>query len=243
MFNVNMLKLLKGLSLPLLATGCLSGCGHPPDRFEPINRAIYQFNKAADRVVIKPVARAYEALIPKPIQISAGNFFQNLSEIPNIGNDILQGNFSNARKDAARFIINSTWGIGGLLDVAQSGGMGRNHQDFGLTLVHWGYKDSSYLVLPFLGPSTVRDGIGRMGTYYMGIPAYLKSVSLRNRLMLTNFVDIRASLLKTDAVMSGAVDEYVFVREAYLQYRQYEISNQRSTSSGLQDITLEGPPE
>ncbi len=229
-----------------MVLSCLSGCGSPtsPDQFECINRAVYGFNKTADRVVIKPTARLYEALVPAPIRNLVSNFFHNLQEIPNIGNDILQGNFSLARKDMARLILNSTWGIGGLLDVAQSGGLARSHQDFGITLARWGYKDSSYVVLPFLGPSTFRDGIGRLGTYYMGIPAYLKSVKWRNRILLASFIDTRTSLLKTESIMSGAVDEYVFVRDAYLQHRKYEINGEdkTATTSGLKE-SLQGPPE
>lgn len=247
MLKKKQLQLLKVFGLMLViaqGSGCC-GKANSPDRFECINRAIYGFNKTADRLVIKPTARAYDALIPSPIRTLIGNFFQNLSEIPNIGNDILQGNFSLARKDTARLILNSTWGIGGLLDVAQSGGLARNHQDFGLTLARWGYKDSSYLVLPFLGPSTVRDAIGRAGTYYMGVPAYLKSVAWRNRILLANFIDTRASLLKAESVMSGAVDEYIFVRDAYLQHRQYALNNEgvAATTGGLPETSLSEPPE
>ena len=234
-----------GLLLAILQLWGCCGRANSPDRFECINRAVYGFNKTADRIVIKPTARAYDALVPSPIRTLVSNFFQNLSEIPNIANDLLQGNFSSARKDTARLILNSTWGLGGLLDVAQGGGLARNHQDFGLTLARWGYKDSSYLVLPFLGPSTVRDAVGLAGTYYMGVPAYLKSVAWRNRLLIANFIDTRASLLKAESAMSGAVDEYVFVREAYLQHRQYELNNESAAQGpgGLPETSLSEPPE
>jgi phospholipid-binding lipoprotein MlaA len=217
------------------------------DRLECFNRPMYYFNKSADKIAFKPVARIYHALIPQPVQRMVGNFFQNLSEIPNAANDFLQGNFSYVRADLSRFIVNSTWGIGGLLDVAAKGGLPARRQDFGLTLAKWGYKDSTYIVLPILGPSTIRDGIGKVGTYYMGIPAHLKSVRWRNRLLLINFIDVRASLLKIEPALNEAVDEYIFVRDAYFQHRQSEIDNSSAgttrAEANSQPIELAGPPE
>lgn len=222
----------------------LSGCGQSPsvDRFEKLNRSTYAFNKGLDRVLIKPVSRAYEAILPKPIQTMVGNFFQNLSEIPNVGNDILQGNLYNAQYDTARFLVNSTWGLGGLFDVAGKKGLERHHQDFGITLAKWGYKESSYFVLPILGPSTIRDGVGLAVTYEMGVPAHLKSVKLRNGLLVLNFIDTRASLLKAEPLIGEAVDEYVFIRDAYLQHRKYAISGEKEEAN-TEETTLEEPPE
>ncbi|HQW58122.1 MAG TPA: VacJ family lipoprotein [Gammaproteobacteria bacterium] len=227
----------------LLAVTHLIGCGKSPsvDRFEMLNRSTYSFNKNVDRFLIKPISRAYEAIIPKPIQIIVGNFFQNLSEIPNIGNDILQGNFHYAQRDTARFLVNSTWGLGGLFDVAGKKGLERHHQDFGLTLAKWGYTESSYLVLPILGPSTIRDGVGLGVTYQMGVSPHLKSVALRNNLMLLYYIDTRASLLKVEPLIGEAVDEYVFIRDAYLQRRKYLISGEKEETAT--EATLEGPPE
>ena len=207
------------------------------------NRATYSFNKAVDRVALKPTARAYEALIPKPIQILVGNFFKNLSDIPTTANDVLQGRLAYASLDMARFLLNSTWGIGGLFDVAGYGqkGIPKRDQDFGLTLAHWGYKHSSYVVLPLLGPSTVRDGVGRLGHYYLSAPTYLKRVEWKNRLFALNLIDTRVSLLKLDPTLSDAMDEYVFVREAYLQHRQYLINGGHAPAS--ENLLLGEPPE
>lgn len=222
----------------------IAGCGKSPsvDRFEMLNRSTYAFNKALDRVLLKPVSRAYEAIIPKPIQTLVSNFFQNLSEIPNIGNDILQGNLRNAQHDTARFLVNSTWGLGGLLDVAGKKGLERHHQDFGITLAKWGYTESSYFVLPILGPSTLRDGVGLGVTYAMSIPSYLKSVSLRNSLMALHYVDTRASLLKAEPLIGESVDEYVFIRNAYLKHREYVINGEKEDPNSA-ETTLEEPPE
>jgi phospholipid-binding lipoprotein MlaA len=227
----------------ILAVIHLGGCGKSPlvDRFEMLNRSTYAFNKGLDRVLVKPVSSAYETVIPKPIQAMVGNFFQNLSEIPNLLNDLLQGNLRKAQHDTARFLLNSTWGLGGLFDVAGKGGLARQHQDFGLTLAKWGYKETSYFVLPILGPSTLRDTLGLAVTYEMGIPAHLRSVSLRNSLVLLNYVDTRASLLKAEPIIGEAVDEYVFIRDAYLQHRKYLMNGEKEEST-LEPV-LEGPPE
>lgn len=228
----------------VVALANLAGCGNSPsvDRFEKLNRSTYAFNKGLDRVLIKPVSRAYEAILPKPIQTMVGNFFQNLSEIPNVGNDILQGNLYYAQYDSARFLVNSTWGLGGLFDVAGKKGLERHRQDFGLTLAKWGYKESSYFVLPILGPSTLRDTVGVVTTYEMGIPAHLKSVRLRNSLLVLNYVSTRASLLKAEPLIGEAVDEYVFIRDAYLQHRKYLISGEKEEAT-TEETKLEEPPE
>ncbi|MBP6104295.1 MAG: VacJ family lipoprotein [Gammaproteobacteria bacterium] len=228
-----------------VATFAMAGCCRPgsPDRFECMNRPVYAFNKAADRVAFKPAARVYEALVPRPLKTMVGHFFQNLSELPSAGNDLLQGNLSGMRTDLSRFLINTTWGVGGLFDLASTGGSKARKQDFGLTLATWGYKDSSYLVLPFFGPSTVRDGLGRIGTYSMGVTSHLHSVRLRNELLALNYLNIRASLLKTDSALNDAVDEYIFVREAYLQHRQAEIEGKEYTTASTSFIPLDGPPE
>jgi len=234
--------------LGVATTLSLAGCINAPDsidRFESINRPIYSFNRTADRYILKPAARIYEGVLPKPVRQGVGNFFQNLSEIPNIANDLLQGDFKLARMDTSRFIVNSTWGIGGIFDAASRGRhpIERHHQDFGMTLAKWGYKDSSYLVIPLFGPSTVRDGVGRVATYYMGVPAHLKSIRWRNRLFAVNLLNTRAALLKVDPAIGEAVDEYLFVRDAYLQHRHYEITGGREMNIETRETELQGPPE
>jgi phospholipid-binding lipoprotein MlaA len=228
----------------LIASTLLMGCGkklHPADPLEPLNRGTYRLNKGVDRLFIKPTARAYELFIPKPIRYLVGNFFQNLSEIPNILNDLLQGQFTLATKDSARFLINSTWGIGGLVDVAAGRGkIPKNNQDFGKTLAHWGYKESSYFVIPLLGPSTLRDTFGRGVTFYMSVWPYIHCHRVRNTLFLVYLTDLRAELLKAEPLIGESVDEYIFVRDAYLQNRKYQIEGK---TAGEATSQLEGPPE
>lgn len=245
---VNCLKFCpKAIILILLL--CNTGCciKNRQDPLEGLNRGIYGVNKALDTVIIKPTARAYEAIIPRVIRIAVSNFFQNLSELPNIANDLLQGEFCLARHDAARFVINTTWGIGGLLDAAAMAGLERHKQDFGLTLASWGYKESMYFVIPVFGPSTIRDTIGSAANFWMSIPPYLRNVKVRNGLFILNAVDKRVVLLKTEPAIQEAVDEYVFVRDAYLQYRQHLISDAEMEEcidgQNVPAPKLEGPPE
>ncbi len=244
MFKTDYFKRLSSFCLALTILG-MGGCCHRTsyDPFECINRPVYALNKAADRVLLKPAATLYATVIPKPLQTMVGNFFQNLGEIPSAANDLLQGNVAGMRTDLARLLINSTWGVGGLFDLAGTRGINARKQDFGLTLAKWGYKDSSYLVLPLFGPSTVRDGVGRGVTYYMGVPAHLHSVRLRNQWFGLYYLSLRASLLKTDSALKDAVDEYIFVREAYLQRRQSEIAGGGYGRPSSSPAELDGPPE
>ncbi len=239
----------------------LFGCVGQPKSVDPMeawNRGVFGFNKKADRYVINPVTRAYEALIPKPVQLMVSNVLQTILEIPNIGNDILQGNLSYARHDAARFILNVTWGFGGLFDAAGRAKMEKRTQDFGLTLAKWGYTEASYVVLPILGPSTVRDTVGLGVTYFMWPPSYLKSTSARNAILVAKYIDIRVPLLKVEPAREEALDEYAFVRDAYLQHRHYKMSGENIStaigtgafpdttaneiSTGTSGPILEGPP-
>jgi phospholipid-binding lipoprotein MlaA len=236
---------------PLKITGLLLlvcqllGCTtqNRDDPLENLNRGTYRVNKILDRVVIKPLAHAYDGLLPKFIRIPIGNFFQNLSEVPNVANDLFQGEFSLARHDTARFILNTSWGLGGLLDVAATGGLERHRQDFGITMARWGYKESAYFVIPIFGPSTIRDTVGRITTYYMSISAYIPDVKLRNGLFVLNVVDTRAALLKAEPAIDEAVDEYVFIRNAYFQHRRYQFKQSEDNSKSGQESALEGPPE
>jgi len=234
--------------LGILISAChLVGCAKAkkPDPLEGVNRAIYAINKTVDKLAIKPVARVYEVLIPKPVQSLVSNFFQNLGEISNVGNDVLQGKFPDASRDTARFMINSTWGFGGLLDVASAGGITKNHQDFGKTLAYWGWKDSSYFVIPLLGPSTIRDTMGLVPYYYMWPPGYVNSVKARNKLLALDYIDNRVGLLKAEPLIAESVDEYIFIRDAYLQRRQFQMSGESKNENFANNpnMVLEGPPE
>lgn len=195
------------------------------DPLEGFNRVMFTFNDKLDIYLIKPVAQFYNAIMPKPLNQGIHNFFNNLGEIPTIANDLLQFNFFQMSKDIARLAINSTLGIGGLFDMATRMHLPYFQNDFGLTLAYWGYKNSSYLVLPFLGSNTIRDGIGIPVDYFeFTVYPYLKPQSARYQLLGLYVIDHRANLLQFEPVLEeAAIDKYVFMRNAYMQHRAFQI--------------------
>ncbi len=196
---------------------------NPQDPYESFNRGIYEFNELLDKVLLKPIATFYNAVVPRPLNKGISNFFANIDTLPTIANDILQINIYQAANDGWRFVINSTIGILGFFDVASEIGLEPNKEDFGLTLAEWGYKNSNYLVLPFFGPSTPRDAIGLPVDYYLfSIYPYIHPLLDRYALYGLGVISRRAALLSFQNVMEEvAVDKYVFLRDAYMQRRAY----------------------
>ncbi len=212
------------LGLGLCTTACATQ--NQQDPYENFNRGTYQFNKNLDRTLIKPVAIFYKKLLPPPVTKGVSNFFCNLSNIPTVVNDALQGCGHYVARDTTRFVINSTVGIGGLFDVACHVGLPNHSEDFGLTLAKWGYTNSNYLILPILGPSTVRDTIGIPVDYYgFSVYPYISPFWLRASLISLDYIDQRSQLLAFEGVMKEAsLDEYTFERNAYLQHRAARIA-------------------
>lgn len=201
---------------------------NPVDPYEKFNRVMYRFNDIVDRVIMKPIATLYNKIMPKPLVTGIRHFFDNFETVPTIVNDVLQANFYQATRDAWRFGVNSTVGILGFFDVATDMGLTHNKEDFGLTLAQWGYKNSGYLVLPFLGPSTTRDAIGIPVTYYISLYPYINPSYVRNSIFVLSLISHRAELLAYENVMDqAAVDKYVFLRDAYLQRRAWLIQRNK----------------
>jgi phospholipid-binding lipoprotein MlaA len=193
-----------------------------PDPWEGLNRKIYAFNDFADRYFMKPVAKGYKKVTPNFLKRSISNFFSNLSYPLVAVNQMLQGKFRLSASDTGRFIVNTTLGIGGLFDPATPAGLPSHDEDFGQTFAKWGFHSGPYLVLPFLGPSDVRDGIGSGVNFYAQPMRYLiDDEKTRYSLTALNFIQIRAGLLDTEQFLGG--DRYVFLRDAYLQRRDYLI--------------------
>ncbi len=217
-----LINLLATCLLALLVTGCASQANKDP--LEGVNRGIYKFNDVADKAVFKPVAKGYKAVAPSPVRTGINNFFNNLRSITSILNNLLQFKFANAFSETGRFVINTTFGIAGFIDVAGMDNVPVHKEDFGQTLGHWGVGNGAYLVLPFLGPSTVRDTTGLVFdvattdpiTYTLNIG----QVRLHNQLRAAQFIDRRTELLDaTDIVDEASLDPYAFMRDAYLQNR------------------------
>ncbi len=202
---------------------------NPDDPYEPFNRVMYNFNDFLDKAVLKPIATLYNKIMPKPLSKGIGNMFFNIDTIPTVANDVLQVNFYQAVSDAWRFTLNSTVGIAGFFDVAEDLGLERNTEDLGLTFAQWGWKSSNYLVLPFLGPSTVRDGLAWPVNYeLLTIYPYIYPVRARYELYGLGLVSKRAELLRFQNVLEQAsLDRYVFIRDAYLQHRAYQIDRNK----------------
>ncbi|WP_427854542.1 MlaA family lipoprotein [Halomonas dongshanensis] len=223
-----------GLTRFMLATlmlSLLSGCAttqsmqepNPADPWEGFNRRVFAFNDVVDRYTLKPVSQGYRAVTPDPVQTGVSNFFSNLWEVRTVVNSLLQGKFANAGKATGRFVINSTVGIGGLLDYATHMEILADKEDFGQTLAAWGWQDSRYLVLPLLGPSTLRDTTGLPVDLRSNPLAYMDNEELRYTLAALGIIDVRAGLLDQEELISG--DRYSFIRDAYLQRRQFEIND------------------
>ena len=239
-YNIYIMKKLK---MFLIFFICFSCCAKSKDDpLEPLNRGIYRFNRVIDAMYLKPISRTYSGIMPYPIKVSASNFLRNVGGIPTVSNQILQGKASYAANDIARVLINSTLGIFGLFDVATPMGLPYHKEDFGQTLIRWGYKRSTYLMLPILGPSTVRDGIGLAVNSFISVPYYIKP-KWRNRYFALFMLDKRADLKEAEDLLEAAgVDEYTMVRNAYFQRRQY-VANDQLVTETYDDEYLGEPPD
>lgn len=215
-------------------TGCmmvavLTACAHAPagtpsDPLQPVNRVTFKFNQTADRYVMRPVAQTYVNITPAFARKGVTNFFSNLFSPVTIVNDFLQGKFVRGGSDIGRLLLNSTLGLGGLFDVAGTHfGLEKHSEDFGQTLGYWGLGPGWYLVLPLLGPSTVRDAAGRVVDIPLNPLYYVDNKTLVWSLAAVYVISTRALFLSADRFIENALDPYLFVRDAYLQQRRYAI--------------------
>lgn len=191
------------------------------DPLEPLNRKIYAFNDVADRYVFRPTAKGYNYVVPQPVRTGIGNFFDNWTYPVTIVNGFLQGKFRQGTEDTVRFVFNSTFGLLGFFDPATKGGLPRHTEDFGLTFARWGIPQGPYVVLPILGPYTARSGIGILGNIQVNPVIQVNDSSARTKLIIAWFIESRAALIGPDETVQDAYDPYLFLRDAYLQNREY----------------------
>ena len=214
--------------IPLLATflaalalsGCASTNAPPADPLEGLNRGTYAFNDTLDRAVLKPVAKGYQTITPQFVRSGVSNAFMNIGEVATAFNSLLQGKPANAASDVGRFLVNSTLGVLGLFDVATPMGLEKHDEDFGQTLGTWGVGSGPFLVIPLMGPSTLRDATGRFVDSPLGWYRHVDHIPTRNSAFAVEIVDVRSHLLGAgDTLDEAALDKYQFLRDAYLQRR------------------------
>ncbi|MDY7559735.1 VacJ family lipoprotein [Pseudomonas sp. 10B1] len=193
------------------------------DPWEGVNRVIFRFNDTLDMYALKPLAQGYEFITPRFVEDGIHNFFNNIGDVRNFANDVLQAKPHAAGVDTARLLLNTTLGVAGFIDVGTRMGLQRNDEDFGQTLGYWGVSSGPYVMLPLLGPSTVRDGLARFPDTYDSPYHYMNDISWRNSLEALDIVDTRASLLSAEKLING--DKYTFIRNAYLQSREFKVKD------------------
>lgn len=237
-FAVNLAALVKKpnqillLAILLLASvSCFAE--EDPDPWEGFNRAMFTFNDTLDFYFLKPIATGYDKVMPDPLQSGVSNFFNNAGEIVTVINDLLQGKFKQAGLDSTRFVVNSTVGMFGFIDIGSRIGLEKNDEDFGQTLGYWGVSSGPYLVLPIFGPNTVRDTAGKAPDYFVSPYNAVDHDLTRYSIRAVDVVDLRTSFLEAEKLIAG--DRYSFFRDAYLQRREFQINDGKMSEDFLEE--------
>ena len=193
------------------------------DPWEGFNRVVFKFNDTLDTYALKPIAQGYQFITPQFLEDGIHNMYRNVGDVRNLANNVLQVKPHAAGVDTARLLMNTIVGVGGFFDVGTKMGLQRNDEDFGQTLGYWGLNSGPYLVLPLLGPSTVRDALGIYPDSYAEPYRYMHDVSARNTVAGMKIIDARANLLSAEKLITG--DKYIFIRNAYLQSREFKVKD------------------
>ncbi|AGE24957.1 MULTISPECIES: MlaA family lipoprotein [Pseudomonas] len=193
------------------------------DPWESVNRPIFTFNDTVDTYALRPIAQGYQFITPQFVQDGVHNFFRNIGDVGNLANNVLQLKPHNAGVDTARLLVNTTFGVLGFVDVGTKMGLQRSDEDFGQTLGYWGVGSGPYVMLPLLGPSTLRDAPSKYVDSYTSPYRYMNDIDWRNSVFGLNLVDTRASLLDSEKLITG--DKYTFIRNAYLQNREFKVKD------------------
>ena len=225
------MRRIKGLSILLLllpsfivVSGAVAqDSNNEIDPWQGFNRSVFEFNEVLDGYLLKPAARGYQFVTPDIVETGVGNFFGNLADVGSIVNNLLQFKGEAAVQDFSRVIFNSTVGLGGVIDVATPMGLPEHKEDFGQTLGYWGVESGPYLVLPFLGPSNVRDGISKIPDSMVDPVGEVNPIRTRNQLYALRIVDTRAQLLAAEQLLTG--DRYTAIRDAYMQRREFLVND------------------
>lgn len=219
-FSSSISQLVLALSATLFLHGCATTASNPKDPAEGFNRAMFSVHEGIDTVVLKPVAKGYDAVAPDFVQTGVSNFFSNIGDLPTAANSLLQGKPNDAIADMGRFLINSTFGILGLIDIATPAGIEKHNEDFGQTFGVWGADSGAYVFLPIFGPRSTRDTAGLVFDLWADPVSHVDHVPTRNTFIAVRAVNTRAELLPADKVIEeAALDKYAYIRDAYLQRR------------------------
>lgn len=213
---------------------------NPADPYEPYNRAVSKFNDKADQYVMAPVARGYRKITPQPVRTGVSNFFNNLRDVVSFGSNVLRLDIKRASEDLVRVGLNSTFGLGGLIDVAGAGGVPNNKNSLGDTMASWGWKNSNYFVVPLMGPSTVRDTLGTAVTVAYPVKnAVFETSAGRWSTTALNAVNTRENLLDlTDSLEGAAIDKYSYTRDLYMRVRNQQTGGQ-TVKNADEDIDID----
>ena len=233
--------------LVVVLLALLQGCAAVPnptprDPWEPFNRGVQRFNDTLDEAVVKPVAQAYQKVTPRPVRTGVNNFFGNIADAWSFVNNVLQLKPLESVESVMRVGVNTIFGLGGVLDVASEMQIEKHREDFGQTLGYWGVPTGPYVVLPVLGPSTVRDSLALVVDSQGELVSRVADVSLRNSLFALRAVDLRAGLLRAGSFLDdAALDKYSFTRDAYLQRRRGLVKEEISLIEERYDLSAEVP--
>ncbi|MET1255342.1 VacJ family lipoprotein [Aliikangiella maris] len=218
-----MYRILACIVTIIAMTGCAGKSTHKGDPWEQWNRKVYDFNKSVDKTIAKPLTQGYKAVTPDIVEQGISNVFANLGDIPTMVNNLLQGKVVDSMSDLGRIVINSTIGIAGLWDPATEMGLMKHDEDFGQTLGAWGMNPGPYIMLPFLGPSTLRDTAAFPADSKLDLFNQINHIPTRNQLTFLQLVDQRSALMKYEDQLRDVADEYAFIRDFYLQNRRYKV--------------------
>lgn len=224
---MNLIKTLFLSSMLALLLSATAFAAEEYDPWEPFNRAIFTFNATTDHFIMKPIAQGYRYVTPKPVRRGVNNVFSNVLEVRNVFNDILQGKIGLAGHDTGRFLINTTLGVAGLFDVAKHMGLPRGDgEDFGQTLAVWGVKDGPYIMLPFLGPRTLRDAAAAPVDWVTSPHGHIDHVRTQNVITVADIIVTREGLLELEEDLGSiGSDKYILLRDVYLQHRNYLVKD------------------
>ena len=234
-------RLMGAAAVLAIVAGCATGPNaNPADPFEPFNRGVSSFNDGVDNAVLVPVSTAYQRVLPSMVRTGVSNFFNNIGDVWNLANNVAQLKLQNSAETFMRLNVNTFFGLGGLLDVASEAGIERHEEDFGQTLGHWGVGAGPYVVLPLLGPSTLRDTAALPVDRYGDPLSHMEDVAWRNSLSVLRIVDTRSQFLRASRLLDdAALDKYSFTRDAFLQRRRSQVYDGNPPDDGAGN----NPPE